>query len=285
MENFLLPDQVARLHRSQLHIEMHLGERLRLNRLARAAAFSPFHYHRLFKRMTGESVCAHLGRVRLERAAFELVFSRHSVLDIAMGHGFTSPEAFARAFRRRFGTSPRAFRSSRTILNEQRDFVSEWRREFAPLQPDWRTEPPQRITFLRRQGPLPVAVSAAWEAMSRVLARSGAAIESERIGCTPDYPGFTPPDRFRFDMGVPASIRSLASDEMVERVLPGGRYAVFHLETGTEGSHVRNLLWHYLYVVWAPSKGIEIKSTGAYEVFRRAGSAGSSRVELHVPVK
>lgn len=201
MENFLLPDQVARLHRSQLHIEMHLGERLRLNRLARAAAFSPFHYHRLFKRMTGESVCAHLGRVRLERAAFELVFSRHSVLDIAMGHGFTSPEAFARAFRRRFGTSPRAFRSSRTILNEQRDFVSEWRREFAPLQPDWRTEPPQRITFLRRQGPLPVAVSAAWEAMSRVLARSGAAIESERIGCTPDYPGFTPPDRFRFEHG------------------------------------------------------------------------------------
>ena len=285
MENLLLPDQVARLHRSQLHVETHLGERLRLSRLARTAAFSPFHYHRLFKRLTGESVGAHLSRLRLERAAFELVYSRHSVLDVALGHGFDSPEAFARAFGRRFGASPRAFRSSRPIFNEQTDFTPQWRREFALLQPDWRMESPQLIAFLRRQGSLPVATNAAWEAMNRVLARSDADIGCEIIGITPDYPGITPPERLRFDIGVAANARSLVSDELVERVLPGGRYAVFHLETSGDSSHVRNLLWRYLYVVWAPSNGIEIRSTGAYELFRRTGFHGSPRVELHIPIK
>ena len=63
----LLPDQRGRLHRAQAHIESALDEPLRLRSLARQAAFSPFHFHRLFARLTGEGVHAHVQRLRLER--------------------------------------------------------------------------------------------------------------------------------------------------------------------------------------------------------------------------
>jgi AraC family transcriptional regulator len=105
MGNLLLLHQVARLHRSQVHVETHPGDRLRLSFLARTAAFSPLPYHRLFKRLTGETVGAHLRRLCLERAAFDIVSSRRSVRDIGLGQGFDSPEASSRAFGRRFGDS------------------------------------------------------------------------------------------------------------------------------------------------------------------------------------
>jgi AraC family transcriptional regulator len=64
------------------HIRAHLGDELTLARLAAVAAFSPFHFHRVFKAITGETLFELIQRLRLERAASALtahpgrVFSR-----------------------------------------------------------------------------------------------------------------------------------------------------------------------------------------------------------------
>lgn len=51
------------------YISAHRGEDLRLDRLAAIAAFSPFHFHRVFKAVTGETIADFVQRLRLERAA------------------------------------------------------------------------------------------------------------------------------------------------------------------------------------------------------------------------
>src|SRR5262249_10995900 len=62
-----------RVNRVMDHVEAHLAEELTLERLAAVAAFSPFHFHRVFAAITGETLSEFIRRIRLERAAGALV--------------------------------------------------------------------------------------------------------------------------------------------------------------------------------------------------------------------
>src|SRR5688500_11577282 len=73
-----------RVNRVIDHIRAHLGDTLTLADLAGVAAFSPFHFHRVFKAATGETLFGFIQRVRLERAAVALLsHRRESVLATA----------------------------------------------------------------------------------------------------------------------------------------------------------------------------------------------------------
>lgn len=89
----------------------HLDEDLSLNTLARRSAISPFHLHRVFSAAAGETPKAFTLRLRLDRAAILLLTTKDSVLDVALACGFSGHEVFCRAFRRRFGMRPRAYRT------------------------------------------------------------------------------------------------------------------------------------------------------------------------------
>ncbi|WP_421779464.1 helix-turn-helix domain-containing protein [Kiloniella litopenaei] len=78
--------------------------------LADIAHFSPYHFHRIFRGMVGESLTHHIQRLRLERAASALIYSNQSVTDIAFDAGFETPESFSRAFKKQFGLAPRRYR-------------------------------------------------------------------------------------------------------------------------------------------------------------------------------
>ncbi|HUG35538.1 MAG TPA: AraC family transcriptional regulator [Candidatus Limnocylindrales bacterium] len=80
-----------RVNRVIDHIGGHLGEDLRLSPLARVAAFSPFHFHRVFRAITGEPLFGYIQRLRVEKAAWALAtYPDQSVLEIALDHGFSS---------------------------------------------------------------------------------------------------------------------------------------------------------------------------------------------------
>src|SRR5262245_62376267 len=95
----------------QLFIEEHLEEELGLDRLARVAHFSPFHFHRLFRALVGEAVSEYVRRLRLEAAAVLLKTTGRPVTQVAFDAGYTTHEAFTRAFRLMFGVSPSQYRA------------------------------------------------------------------------------------------------------------------------------------------------------------------------------
>ncbi len=89
----------------------HLDEDVSLEALAGQAGLSAFHLHRVFSAVAGETPKQFTLRLRLGRASAMLLTSGDSVLDIALSCGFQSHEAFSRAFRRRFGITPSAYRA------------------------------------------------------------------------------------------------------------------------------------------------------------------------------
>ncbi|MGA7780867.1 MAG: GyrI-like domain-containing protein [Paraburkholderia sp.] len=80
-----------------------------LDSLAAVAHLSPFHFHRIYRALTGESVVETVQRVRLARAAHRLTVADDPVGDVAANVGYESPQAFSRAFRGFAGVSPSAF--------------------------------------------------------------------------------------------------------------------------------------------------------------------------------
>lgn len=92
------------------HILANLHEPVRLTRIAKIAMLSPYHFHRVFQAMVGETPSDFSKRLRLEKAIGLMAFGkRRSLTEIAFDCGFGSSSDFSRAFRQRFGVPPRAF--------------------------------------------------------------------------------------------------------------------------------------------------------------------------------
>src|SRR6202521_1796362 len=81
--------------------------------LARQAYQSRTQFHRLFRAVVEETPAAMRRRLLLERAAYQLGHTGISVTDIALDANYGSLEAFTRAFRKAFRTSPSLYRRMR----------------------------------------------------------------------------------------------------------------------------------------------------------------------------
>jgi AraC family transcriptional regulator len=101
---------VRAVHAAIEHIASHLDDALELAVLARLACPSPFHFHRLFRGMVGETPLELARRLRLERAAWRLGDKKRAITEIVFDAGYETHEAFTRAFRAAYSTSPSGFR-------------------------------------------------------------------------------------------------------------------------------------------------------------------------------
>ncbi|HEX2328956.1 MAG TPA: AraC family transcriptional regulator [Candidatus Angelobacter sp.] len=109
----LLPSAESRITRALRRVDGDLHSPLSLRDLAAEARLSPYHFLRLFEKVTGLTPHQFVRRARLRKAATRLLESRETVLEIALDSGFADVSNFNRAFRGEFGCNPRLFRSLR----------------------------------------------------------------------------------------------------------------------------------------------------------------------------
>lgn len=100
----------AGLRRAIAVIADNLSEPLSLDSVSKAAGMAPATLSRKFTAQLGQSFTAFVQNRRLELAGNLLAETDHTVLDIALSSGFGSVEQFHRAFKKRFSTTPAAFR-------------------------------------------------------------------------------------------------------------------------------------------------------------------------------
>lgn len=101
---------VDRVNRAIDHMVSNLDRPVRLRELAKAAALSPFHFHRVFQAITGTTPSDFAKDMRLDRALLLMaVNGRASLTGIALSCGFASSSDFSRSFKQRFGAAPSAF--------------------------------------------------------------------------------------------------------------------------------------------------------------------------------
>ena len=101
---------VRRIWQVATWLRDHLEERHDTAALAERAGLAEHTFHRLFLKTLGETPRAHIQRLRLERAAAWLVYTRLPTIDVALNNAYDSREGFTRAFHAHFGLSPGEFR-------------------------------------------------------------------------------------------------------------------------------------------------------------------------------
>lgn len=259
-----------RMQRVLDHIEGHLDENLDLDALSGVAAFSKFHFHRQFSATFGLSVHRYVQLARMKRASYRLAYRNAlSVTDIAMDAGYDAPDAFARAFRQRFGQSPSSFRKSPDW--------EPWLAAFGPL--DTARSKRMQKTFssddvsIRDVSPTLLAVMVhrgdpatlgatiqrfiAWRKASGLSPKT-----SETFNVFHSDPQNTAPEDYRMDLCVGTDRLFDAAGAPVERgLIPGGRCAVLRVVGDTDNLEPAAL---FLYRDWLPESGEEVRDFPLY---------------------
>lgn len=104
------------MNQAMQYIEDHLGEEIDSKELAKIALTSETYFKRLFSFLSGMPLSDYIRKRRLTQAAFELKQSDIKVIDLALKYGYTSPDAFTKAFQQVHGVTPTAARELNSHL-------------------------------------------------------------------------------------------------------------------------------------------------------------------------
>ncbi|MEM7156830.1 MAG: AraC family transcriptional regulator [Myxococcota bacterium] len=275
----------SRINRVRDHVREHLAEPLGLEELARVAHSSRFHFARLFKAHTGETLTHFVQRARLERAATLMRSSpEQSLLQIALEVGLGSASDFSRIFKRHHGIAPSQWdRRSRLhdVLPGYTDHLAQARESCPPLRPRVVRHAACRFAYVRVATPFLDAglLQQGYERVCRWFEAHGVDWRDRpMLGMSWDNPETTPLHQVRFDLGftLPEGLR--ASGEVGERALPAMR----SVDVRVQGSlgHIA-LAWEHLYDEWLPAHSPEpVDLPGIKRFHRRPDELGWQRFDL-----
>jgi AraC family transcriptional regulator len=269
---------------------------LDLEALAREACLSPFHFHRIFRGMVGETPIELVRRVRMERAAWRLLHTDAPVTSIAFGAGFETHEAFTRAFRAQYAQSPSRFRPMKgarihlAASNGVHYEPGQGSTAFVPrdsggraMQVEIVQKPALRVASIRHVGPY-MQIHHAFQKLEQITKRTGLLEQgSAMVAIYHDDPDSTPPDQLRSDAGIVVPEGASLPSQLTEQRLPAGSYAcTIHV-----GPYERlGDTWQRLMGEWIPSHGKRVHGLSYERYLNMPGSVPKDelRTEICVPV-
>ncbi|MDX8522465.1 AraC family transcriptional regulator [Mesorhizobium dulcispinae] len=266
-------------------VESHLPDAISLDDVAQSSGVSRFHVTRAFGAATGRSVMGYMRARRLSEAARSLAGGASDILAVALDAGYGSHEAFTRAFRDQFGTTPELVRAQGSTRNL--DLVEPILMDSSLLA----TLEPPRFEISR-----PLLIAGLGERYS-CESSAGIPMQWQRFG---PYFGNIPgqigdvaygvcvngDDAGNFDYvaGVEVSDFSDLPKDFYRVRVPAQKYAVFaHREHISTIRRTVNTIWNK----WLPASGHEIADAPEFERYGpefdpRSGNGG---LEIWVPVK
>jgi AraC family transcriptional regulator len=279
-------------------VASNLDAALELDELARGAGLSPFHFHRIFRGMVGETPLELSRRLRLERAAWRLSQRDEAVTRVAFEAGYETHEGFSRAFRAAFGTAPSGFGSRKyprfeLAASSGIHFDAAGRvPEFSPRQSGGKHMhveiellPELRLGTVRHVGPynqIPQAFERLGEIVDQTpLVHPGAAL----IAIWHDDPDAVPQDQLRSDAALSVDENAVLPPELVEQRIPAGLYA---RTTHVGPYELLGDAWARFMGEWLPASGRELRPTVSYELYRNTpGQVPKEelRTELYLPLR
>lgn len=296
-----------RMYRVLEYIDRHLDQPLDLRILAEVACFSPFHFHRLFNAWMGMTLGEYLRKRRIEYGALKLIAQPQlSILQVAVSVGFGSGEAFARAFRKRYGNPPTEWRERARLsrvqqdsnldqVNSNLDQIFDHRladtgfsltaEDYPAMNVLLEDFPIKRIAYQRYTGPYGPGVGEFWARTFWPWARTQGLQHQTMYGISHDNPTVTEPSQCRYDACVelPDGVNKAANADITE--LPGGRYAVYRFK----GSAMNiSQAWNDLMCGWLPDSGLQLDDRPCLERYPAKMSiddeTGNFECDLCIPV-
>lgn len=234
-----------RLERAACLLSGRLDDPPSLAELASAAAVSPFHFHRIWRALTRETVGQTILRLRMEASQEMLRVKDASVTETAVAIGFGTPQSFARAFRRHTGLTPSEHRNSRSSVSKK-DTAN------MNVAVDWRGE--IMVVALRREGKPYTDLNATFGQVWSWAEATNTMQNLQGIyGIPLDDPASVPVNELRYEAGLALGVISAPTPFRVLR-LPAGEFACLRHCGSYDGLEAAT---QYVIGEWLPSSGWE----------------------------
>ena len=254
----------TRINLALQHIDANLSEDINVKSLADLSGFSLFHFHRIFKAITGETPYESLLRLRLEKSVFLLKYNHGlSITEVGFESGFSSAENFSRQFKSRFNISPSTFRKNKALHNS-RIYQEPNPNDFYIRIENSRKQDKKLFTVKVEDLPaISIAYSKAIfgadgtgmvEQYLKLMAwveQHGINIKGEltSFGMSIDNPEVTPASKFRYDFGLTIEKDYPPHEGIYFGTIPKSKYATIHVKGTLENVAQA---WDYLYQDWLP---------------------------------
>jgi AraC family transcriptional regulator len=246
-----------RVQRVVDYLHDHLDEKFDLDRLAGLAHLSPYHFHRTYRGLLGETVYDTIRRLRLRRAALDLFDARISIERAAARAGYTSQAAFTRAFRAEYGEPPARYRGLQAARDERLKEKKMYEVAIVDLAP-------LRVAAIQHRGDYQL-MSKAFEKLAAAAATQGFLTDGTRtLGIYHDDPKAVPEAEHRATACMTVPNDWAPSDVFEEARIAGGRYArIVHTGPYTELEKP----YDWLYRAWLPESGEEPRDLPCIEEY------------------
>jgi AraC family transcriptional regulator len=247
-----------RVQRVVDYLAEHLDDALDLETLSRVACFSPYHFHRTYRALLGETVGDTVRRLRLHRAAVDLLDRELSIERTAGRAGYGSQAAFTRAFRAEYGRPPARYRGARQVAQLDRE------RNLAMYQVEIISLPRLRVAAIQHRGDYQLA-GQLFERLMAVAATTGLLTAGTRsIGIFFDDPAAVQEAELRAAACITVPDSWSPSGEFAEAHVEGGRYArIIHTGPYTE----LKTAYDWLYQTWLPNSAEEPRDLPCVEEY------------------
>lgn len=261
-----------------------------LQQLAAAAAFSPYHFHRVYRALTGETVGGTVARLRLLRALRLLSEPGRAVTDAALAVGYETPQAFARAFREAFGSSPSELRRQPARVGAEIERLAHPPGPVAggaPLRVEVVSVEPFRVAALRNTG--------AFEDLDRVYGQLFAWAGEQGLlehltglfGQPLEDRRDAVPGRYAFDamLAFAAPLQADRTAGIGLTTLGGGRYARLRHVGAFDGLEAAT---DCLLAQWLPASGEALRDAPVYHEYLddpEQTPEALLRTDIHLPLQ
>lgn len=271
-----------RLRRVSAYIYDHLDEELDLDRLSDIACLSPHHWHRVYRAVHGETLAATVKRLRLHRAAGDLVRTTLSVEEISRRTGYPNLQSFNRIFKSVFGMPPARYRreGSHTV------FQSTNGKGFGEMYDvTTKTMAPRELVAVGHTGSY-MGIGRAFETLGGTLqARQLYKPGMKMIGLYLDDPDLVAEDKLRSFACVTEGENVPDEAPLVRKHLDGGEYAVLRHKGPYADMHKA---YQWLYGTWLPQSGREVRDTVMFEEYvnnPREAAPTELLTDIYLPLK
>ena len=240
-------DRIGRVTR---YILDHLDDPLPLTKLAEVACFSPHHFHRIYRGVLGETTDQTVRRLRLHRAAVDLLSAQTPIAQVAKRAGYSSAEAFSRAFSSSYGCPPTRYRAERAPVTGPPGAP-----EFAIMYDVTIDDlPALRLAGYPHKGPYD-QISAVFERLAAWAGPRGLITpETCFYGAYYDDPASVAAGELRSFAGITVSEGQALDDDLERLDYPAGRAAKLVFK----GPYAElEKPYGYLYGQWLPKSGRE----------------------------
>ncbi|MEM7128737.1 MAG: AraC family transcriptional regulator [Chloroflexota bacterium] len=286
-------DHYERINQVTRYIREHVDEPLKRDKLAAIAGFSVPHFHRIFTAHVGESISQYVRRVRMERAARQLLNRMVHITDVALDNGYETHSAFGKAFKQTFGISPTEFRElNPTAAGHMMSRRILYNRKELDMQPqEIRTLPHMKVLFARTSEVMtgPAFLTAPGQAFEKLMnhVMPNGLMEQVRhvIAIYPDEPEVG--KEVRFDAGVifADGVEPTAGEGLEIQTLSGGKWAIFR-HIGSYDTLWKT--WQDAHRDWLPTSGHELRNTCSFEDYvdnPKDVAPEELRTDIYIPIQ